>query len=42
MNRIRGKPQFIDDDAIALIQELLDRQRAEKEKIRLAKLNNMN
>lgn len=42
MNRIRGKPEFIDDNAILLIQELIDKQRAEKEKIRLAKQNNMN
>lgn len=32
MNRIRGKPAYISDDAIAMIQEMLDKQRLEKEK----------
>ncbi len=42
MNRIRGKPAYITDDAIAMIQEMLDKQRLEKEKQRLAKLSNLN
>jgi hypothetical protein len=42
MNRIRGKPQYLDDDAIALIEAQIEEQRLRKEKERLARLNNQN
>lgn len=37
MNRIRGKPHFIDDDAIARVQAMIDAMRAAKDAERAKK-----
>jgi hypothetical protein len=39
MNRLRGKPQFVDDDAIQKVQEAIDKER-EKRDAERAKLKN--
>lgn len=42
MNRLRGKPQFVDDDAIKLVQAAIDAERAKRDAEREKKKNQGN